>query len=283
MGATLAQIVDEARVRVERARREVPLAELEARAARVTEASFRFRTALEERAETGIAVIAELKKASPSRGVIRGSFPVSRLAHQLKEGGATALSVLTEEQHFQGSLGYLAEAAAATGLPCLRKDFIVDEYQLFEAKLHGAAAVLLIAAALSGPELTTLYSRSRELGLDVLSEVHDEDELARVVAIGADIIGVNSRDLKTLKVDRGTHFKLAAQIPKNVLRVAESGIKSGADIRELWSAGYRAFLIGETLMGENDPGAALAQLIAQARAPRAGAPAPSSWPQGTKD
>ena len=117
----------------------------------------------------------------------------------------------------------------------------------------------------------------------MLCEVHDEDELARVVAIGADIIGVNSRDLKTLKVDRGTHFKLAAQIPKNVLRVAESGIKSGADIRELWSAGYRAFLIGETLMGENDPGAALAQLIAQARAPRAGAPAPSSWPQGTKD
>jgi indole-3-glycerol phosphate synthase len=281
--ATLSQIVAEARVRVERARREVPLAELEARAARVMQAPFRFRTRLEERAETGIAVIAELKRASPSRGVIRGSFPVSRLACQLKEGGATALSVLTEEQHFQGSLGYLAEAAAATGLPCLRKDFIVDEYQLFEAKLHGAAAVLLIAAALTGPELTTLYSRARELGLDVLCEVHDEDELARVVAIGADVIGVNSRDLKTLKVDRQTHFKLAAQIPKNVLRVAESGIKSGADVRELWGAGYRAFLIGETLMAENDPGAALAQLIAQARAPKAGAPGPSSWPQGTKD
>jgi indole-3-glycerol phosphate synthase len=168
-------------------------------------------------------------------------------------------------------------------LPCLRKDFIVDEYQLFEAKLHGAAAVLLIAAALTGPELGALHSRARELGLDVLCEVHDEAELARVVAIGADVIGVNSRDLKTLKVDREKHFKLAAQIPKNVLRVAESGIKSGADVRELWAAGYRAFLIGETLMAENDPGAALAQLIAQARAPKAGAPAPSSWPQGTKD
>ncbi len=283
MAATLAQIVSEARLRVDRARRDLSIAELEAQAARVTADSFRFRTALEERAETGVAVIAELKKASPSRGVIRGSFPVSRLAQQLKEGGAAALSVLTEEQHFQGSLGFLAEAAAATGLPCLRKDFIVDEYQLFEAKLHGAAAVLLIAAALTGPELTTLHSRARELGLDVLCEVHDEDELARVVAIGADIIGVNSRDLKTLKVDRQTHFKLAAQIPKNVLRVAESGIKTGADVRELWAAGYRAFLIGETLMTENDPGAALAQLIAQARAPRAGAPAPSSWPQGTKD
>jgi indole-3-glycerol phosphate synthase len=268
---------------VERARREVPLAELETRAARVSAGNFRFRTRLEERAETGIAVIAELKRASPSRGVIRGSFPVSRLASQLRDGGAAALSVLTEEQHFQGSLGYLAEAAAATGLPCLRKDFIVDEYQIFEAKAHGAAAVLLIAAALTGPELGTLHSRARELGLDVLCEVHDEAELARVVAVGADVIGVNSRDLKTLKVDRQTHFKLAAQMPKNVLRVAESGIKSGADVRELWSAGYRAFLIGETLMTENDPGAALAQLIAQARAPKAGAAAPSSWAQGTKD
>jgi indole-3-glycerol phosphate synthase len=287
MGATLAQIVSEARLRVERARREVPLAKLAAQAEQVTAASFGrvsgFREALETRAETGIAVIAELKRASPSRGVIRGTFHVSRLAQLLKGGGAVALSVLTEEEHFQGSLGYLAEAAAATGLPCLRKDFLVDEYQLFEAKLHGAAAVLLIAAALTGPELGTLHSRARELGLDVLCEVHDEAELARAVAIGADIIGVNSRNLKTLEVDRATHFALAAQIPKNVLRVAESGIKTGRDVRELWSAGYRAFLVGETLMTENDPGAALAQLIAQAKAPRAGAPAPSSWPQGTKD
>jgi indole-3-glycerol phosphate synthase len=283
MAATLEQIVAEARVRVERARREVPLTDLEARASWAAEDNFRFKAALEARAETGIAVIAELKKASPSRGVIRGSFPVARLAQQLKEGGAAALSVLTEELHFQGSLGNLAEAAAAAGLSCLRKDFIVDEYQLFEAKAHGAAAVLLIAAALTGPELGTLHSRARELGLDVLCEVHDEAELARVVAIGADIIGVNSRDLKTLQVDRQTHFKLAERVPKNVLCVAESGIKTGNDIRELWSAGYRAFLIGETLMAESDPGAALAQLIAQARAPKAGSPAPSSWPQGTKD
>jgi indole-3-glycerol phosphate synthase len=243
---------------------------------------FRFRQALTASAETGIAVIAELKKASPSRGLIRGSFPVSRLAMQLAEGGAAALSVLTEELHFQGSLANLAEAAAASGLPCLRKDFLVDEYQLFEAKLSGAAAVLLIASALSGPEMDKLFRRARDLGLDVLCEVHDEQELARAVAVGADIIGVNSRDLKTMAVDRNTLFRLAPLIPKNILRVAESGIKTGADVRELYGAGYRAFLIGEALMSNPDPGLALAQLIAQAKV-RSGAFAPSSWPRGTKD
>jgi indole-3-glycerol phosphate synthase len=223
-----------------------------------------------------------LKKASPSRGVIRGSFPVSRLALQLSDGGATALSVLTEELHFQGSLANLAEAAVASGLPCLRKDFIVDEYQLFEAKVSGAAAVLLIASALTGPEMDKLFRRARELGMDVLCEVHDEQELARAVAMGADIIGVNSRDLKTMAVDRNTLFRLAPMIPKNAMRVAESGIKSGADVRELYDAGYRAFLIGEALMSSPDPGFALTQLIAQAKA-RPGAFAPSGWPQGTKD
>jgi indole-3-glycerol phosphate synthase len=201
----------------------------------------------------------------------------------MKQGGAVALSVLTEEQHFQGSLAYLAEAAAASGLPCLRKDFIVDEYQLHEAKLYGAAAVLLIVAALPGSELATLHQRARELGLDVLCEVHDEQELARACAIGADIIGVNSRDLKTLKVDRNTHLRLAELLPLNVVRVAESGIKNADDVRDLYAADYRAFLIGETLMDAADPGAALRQLIAEAHAPRAGAVAPSSWPQGTKD
>jgi indole-3-glycerol phosphate synthase len=266
-GATLGQIVGEARVRVERLRCKLPLKELAARAAKVPAEPFRFKAALEARAETGIAVIAELKKASPSRGEIRGTFHVAALAAQMKAGGAAALSVLTEEQHFQGSLDYLAEAAAASGLPCLRKDFIVDEYQLHEAKLYGAAAVLLIVAALPGPELATLHQRARELGLDVLCEVHDEQELARAVAIGADILGVNSRDLKTLKVDRNTHLRLAQLLPSNVVRVAESGIKNADDVRDLHAAGYRAFLIGETLMDAADPSAALTQLIAQARAP----------------
>lgn len=273
--------MDESRARVERLRRELPLKELAARAAKVSAQPFRLRAALEAHAEAGIAVIAELKKASPSRGEIRGSFQVAALATQMKEGGAAALSVLTEERHFQGSLAYLAKAAAASGLPCLRKDFIVDEYQLYEAKLHGAAAVLLIVAALPGPELSTLHQRARELGLDVLCEVHDEQELARAVAIGADIIGVNSRDLKTLKVDRNTHLRLAELLPRNIMRVAESGIKTANDISELHSAGYRAFLIGESLMDAPDPGAALSQLIAQARAPRPVAGAPSGWQETT--
>jgi len=282
MPIALAKILEEARARVDSAQRTRPLESLAAAAQAVDGEPFRFSQALRASAESGIAVIAELKKASPSRGVIRGSFPVSRLALQLAEGGASALSVLTEELHFQGSLANLAEAAAASGLPCLRKDFIVDEYQLFEAKVSGAAAVLLIASALSGPEIDKLFRRARELGMDVLCEVHDEQELGRAVAMGVDMIGVNSRDLKTMAVDRNTLFRLAPLIPKNVLRVAESGIKSGTDVRELYDAGYRAFLIGEALMSSPDPGIALTQLIAKAKA-RSGAFAPSGWPQGTKD
>jgi indole-3-glycerol phosphate synthase len=282
MPIALATILEESRARVEAAKSIRSLDELAAAARAVVAEPFRFSHALRTAAETGIAVIAELKKASPSRGLIRGPFPVSRLAVQLAEGGAAALSVLTEELHFQGSLANLAEAAAASGLPCLRKDFIVDEYQLFEAKLSGAAAVLLIASALTGPEMDKLFRRARELGMDVLCEVHDEQELARAVAMGADIIGVNSRDLKTMHVDRNTLLRLAPLVPKNVLRVAESGIKSGGDVRELYGAGYRAFLVGEALMSNPDPGLALTQLIAQAKA-RARAFAPSGWPQGTKD
>jgi indole-3-glycerol phosphate synthase len=281
MPISLSQIIQESRDRVESAKKLRPLEEMEMAARAVEGSSFRFRNALDAAWGT-IAVIAELKKASPSRGPIRGSFPVSRLALQLKEGGATALSVLTEELHFQGSLANLAEAAVSTDLPCLRKDFIVDEYQLYEAKISGAAAVLLIASALSGPEMDTLFRRARDLGMDVLCEVHDEQELARAVAMGADIIGVNSRNLKTLEVDRQTLFRLAPLMPKHVMRVAESGIKTGQEIRELYDVGYRAFLIGEALMSHPNPGMALTQLIAQAKSSSGGF-APSSWPQGTKD
>jgi indole-3-glycerol phosphate synthase len=265
MAATLSQIIAETRARVETARREVPLAELARQADRAPRSAGRFRLALQHAAETGIAIIAELKKASPSRGVIRGTFPVGMLAKQLAQGGAAALSVLTEEQHFQGSLAYLREAAAATGLPCLRKDFIVDEYQLFEAVVNSADAVLLIAAALDDRELSHLYGRARELHLDVLCEIHDEAELARVIAIGADIIGVNCRDLKTLAVEPATHFQLVAKIPPGVMRIAESGINTPDDIRKLRAAGFNAFLIGESLMREEDPGAALAKLIARVK------------------
>jgi indole-3-glycerol phosphate synthase len=283
MPTKLQEILDHTRHRVATARRQVPLAELARQAERTMRRSRRFERALADAEVSGIAVIAELKKASPSRGVIRGSFPVGRLATQLAQGGAVALSVLTEEKYFQGSLQNMREAAAATGLPILRKDFIVDEYQLFEAVTNSADAVLLIAAALKDPEFGMLYRRAGELGLDVLCEVHDEAEMARAVAIGAEIIGVNSRDLKTLQLDRETHLRLAAAFPRNIVRVAESGIDSAEDIRELRHAGYSAFLIGEALMTNDDPGSALSQLISASKAPPLGAVGVGGWSQGTKD
>ncbi len=225
-----------------------------------------FRVALRRAAEDRVAIIAELKKASPSRGVIRENFNVGVLAFGLASNGAAALSVLTDEEFFQGSLDNLAEASAATTLPCLRKDFIVDEVQVVEARAWRADAILLIVAALSQPELQTLLRRARELELDVLCEVHDDQELARALDAGCEIIGVNSRDLRTFQVDLATAIALAPQIPASVLRVAESGIHSGADIRALREASYDAFLIGESLMKAADPGRALAGLMAEAQA-----------------
>lgn len=224
-----------------------------------------FRNALEARAKDGIAIIAELKKASPSRGMIRKDFDPGNLAWELEQGGAAALSILTDEEFFHGSLGNLRIASASSTLPCLRKDFIVDEFQIVEARANRADAVLLIVAALSEPELTQLIQRARELKLDVLCEVHDEEELGRALDAGGDLIGVNSRDLKTFKVDLETAFRLADSLPHNVVTVAESGIESGADIARLRTAGYDAFLIGESLMKAAHPGDALKSLVSDAQ------------------
>ncbi len=213
------------------------------------------------------AVIAELKRASPSRGVIRASFPVAGLASQLASAGAAALSVLTDEEFFQGSIAYLPQASAASGLPCLRKDFIVDEFQLLEARAYHADAALLIVAALTGEELRRLHLAARELSLDVLCEVHDENELGRALDLGCNIIGVNNRDLRTFRVDVNTAVRLGRDIPAGVLKVAESGIESGADIRRLRAAGYPAFLIGESLMRAESPGDALRRLLIDAEMP----------------
>ena len=220
-----------------------------------------FRRALENKGRSSIAIIAELKKASPSRGLIRADFDPATLARELKQAGAAALSVLTDEEFFQGSLENLELAAASTRLPCLRKDFIVDEFQLLEARACCADAVLLIVAALSAAELRTLANGARNQGLDILCEVHDEEELRRAVDAGCDLIGVNSRDLRTFNVDLETAFRLAPLIPKNVVRVAESGIHSGADIARLRAAGYHACLIGESLMKAKSPGDALRTLM----------------------
>jgi indole-3-glycerol phosphate synthase len=238
------------------------LRELEKRAAAHVPRGF--RRALESVSRTGIAIIAELKKASPSRGVIRSDFDPATLARELEQAGAAALSVLTDEEFFQGSLKNLQEASAATRLPCLRKDFIVDEFQLLEARANCADAVLLIVAALEDSELKALAAKAAGYKLDVLCEVHDDAELRRALEAGCGIIGVNNRDLKTFKVDLATTLRLAEKIPSDSFAVAESGIESGADIVRLRAAGFGAFLIGETLMKAVRPGEALRGLMAEA-------------------
>jgi len=223
-----------------------------------------FRRAIESASKSGPAIIAELKKASPSRGLIRTDFDPTILSRELEMSGAAALSVLTEPELFQGSLHNLSVASASTALPCLRKDFILDEFQLVEARAHGADAVLLIVAALGAQELSRLVKRSGELQLDVLCEVHDEVELGHALEAGCDSIGVNSRDLQTFKVDRETPFRVAEMLPYGVLAVAESGIENGSEIAKLRAAGYDGFLIGEALMRAPRPGEALRKLLQEA-------------------
>jgi indole-3-glycerol phosphate synthase len=263
MPATLDQIVAAARRRVASNRPLANRAELAKRAAAHVPRGF--AAAVRRASAAGPAVIAELKRASPSRGVIRGSFHVAGLASQLEAAGAAALSVLTDEEYFQGSVANLCEASAAAELPCLRKDFIIDEFQLLESRANRADAVLLIVAVLNPAELRRLHAVAREFSLDVLCEVHDENELGCALDLGCDIIGVNNRDLRTFQVDLNTAVRLGRNIPPGVLKVAESGLQSGADIRRLRDAGYEAFLIGESLMRAEFPGEALKELLAAAR------------------
>lgn len=223
-----------------------------------------FRCGLQSRGANGIALVAELKRASPSRGLIRSDFDPQTLARELESAGAAALSVLTDSEFFQGSLENLRRASAGTKLPCLRKDFIVDEFQLLEARANGADAVLLIVAALSRAELNKLVRCASEYSLDVLCEVHDEAELQIAVDAGCNLIGVNNRDLKTFQVDLETSFRLSDLIPETALSVAESGIRSRVDIARLRAAGYQAFLVGESLMKAKIPGEALRALLTEA-------------------
>jgi indole-3-glycerol phosphate synthase len=224
-----------------------------------------FRSRLRGVAQEGIAIIAELKKASPSRGLIRADFRPSALARELEQAGAAALSVLTDEPFFQGSLDNLREASANSSLPCLRKDFIVDEIQIVEARANRADAILLIVAALTQKELVELAGLARSQGLDVLCEAHEEVELRRALDAGCDLIGINSRNLQTFEVNLETAFRLAEKIPATCVSVAESGIQSGADLGRLRSAGYDAFLIGEWLMKAENPGEVLEKLMEEAK------------------
>jgi indole-3-glycerol phosphate synthase len=228
--------------------------------------------ALRRKTADGPAIIAEVKKASPSKGLIRADFDPAWLARRYQAAGAAALSVLTDEPFFQGSLRNLELASAAVSLPCLRKDFLVDEYQILEARAHRADAILLIAAALSDAEMKQFAQAARSHQLDVLVEVHTAEELDRVLSAlgetGADAIGVNNRNLKTLAVRLETSLELVDRIPRAVVRVAESGIAMPADLDRLRTAGFDAFLIGESLMRQPDPGAALATLLSGAGAAR---------------
>jgi len=223
--------------------------------------------ALRRKAQSGTAVIAEIKKASPSKGLIRADFDVAWLASRYAEGGAAALSVLTDEPYFQGGLRNLEIASETVTLPCLRKDFTIDEYQIVEARAHRADAILLIAAALSSVELIRFARAAHDLSLDVLVEVHAVCELDRVLETlgerGADAIGVNNRDLHTFDVRIETSLELIGRIPPSVVRVAESGISTLDHVARLRAAGFDAFLIGESLMREADPGKALAALLAE--------------------
>ena len=266
MVASLDQIVAATRHRVADAKRSADRREMERRAHEHVPRGF--RRELGARGRFGPAVIAELKKASPSRGLIRANFDPEHLAQELATAGAAALSVLTDEEFFQGSLENLRRASASTKLPCLRKDFIVDEFQLLESRAHCADAILLIVAVLSQAELTALTRKSRALGLDVLCEAHDEAELRRALDAGCDLIGINNRNLQTFRVDPQTAFRLAELIPKDAVSVAESGIDKGVDIARLHGVGYRAFLIGESLMKAESPGEALRSLLAEAERER---------------
>jgi len=218
----------------------------------------RFEEALQA---PGIRIIAECKRRSPSRGVIRPSFDPADIARSYEEAGAAAVSVLTEPTFFDGSLQHLAEVRRAVTVPVLRKDFIVTEQQVLEAKAVGADAVLLIVAAMTASELGALMQAATREGLAALVEVHDQRELDVALDAGAQIVGVNSRNLRTLEVDPSVFETLAHRLPSEVVAVAESGLRTSADIRHLGRLGYRAFLIGERFMAAERPGEALAALI----------------------
>jgi len=267
MSTHLDRILTATRATVAAAKATTPLAEVERLAALHQPRGW--AAALRQRSATAPAVIAEIKKASPSKGLIREDFDVSWLAGRYLAGGAAVLSVLTDEPFFQGGLRNLELASAAVPLPCLRKDFMVDEYQIAEARAHHGDAILLIAAALSDAEMLRFAERAHELALDVLVEVHTGEELDRVLDAlgdsGADAIGVNNRNLKSFEVNLETSLELVSRIPAGVVKVAESGISTSDDLARLRAAGFDAFLIGESLMRQPDPGAALQALLADTK------------------
>lgn len=255
----LEAIVGATRHAVAAAARSRPLAHVEAAAATRSPQGEGFRSTL--KSTNQIPVIAECKRRSPSRGVLREDYEPDVVARAYERGGAAAISVLTEPAFFDGSLDHLEAVREAVGIPILRKDFIVSTYQLAEARAGGADAVLLIVAALDDDALRRLIASATEFGLAALVEVHDVVELSRALTAGAGIIGVNNRNLRTLDVDIDVSFSLVASIPEDVIAIAESGIKTSDNLRDLRQAGYDGFLVGESLVTRPDPGSALTSLL----------------------
>ncbi len=256
----LAQIVENKRKELERSR--PGRAELERAAEIATRGRRNFRQAIETRCP---AIIAEVKKASPSRGTLTGDFHPAGIAARYEEGGAAALSVLTDRLYFHGRIEDLQAARAATRLPTLRKDFTIDELHVIEAAASGADAILLIAALLSEAEMRRFRELAAGYSMAALVEVHAEGELEPALASGAEIVGVNNRNLHTFEVSLEVSLRLAERIPASVLKISESGIRSAAHIRALGDEGYRGFLIGEHLMKASDPALALRELLADPR------------------
>jgi indole-3-glycerol phosphate synthase len=262
MSDILQRIVAVKRDEVAQARRRCGLAELQARAAAASPARG-FAAALRARVEAGSpAVIAEVKKASPSKGVLREHFVPADIARSYESGGAACLSVLTDERFFQGCAAYLQQARESCSLPVLRKDFLIDPYQVVEARAMGADCVLLIAACLDDGLMSELEACATEQGLDVLVEVHDGDELERALRLKTPLIGVNNRNLRTFDVSLDTTIGLLPRVPGDRLLVTESGILARADVQRMRSAGVHAFLVGEAFMRAPDPGQALRDLFA---------------------
>ena len=253
----LDQLAEYARERVNKAKQNRPAGQLRAEAEALPRGSFAFEKAV---GKPGLSFICECKKASPSRGLIAPDFPYLEIAGDYEAAGADAVSVLTEPKWFLGSDSYLEEIARTVRIPCLRKDFTVDEYMIYEAKLLGAEAVLLIVSILSRGQLKEYLAVCDELGISALAEAHDADEIRAAADAGARIIGVNNRNLKDFTVDTGNSAKLRSFVPASVLFVSESGIRTAEDVREAERIGADAVLVGEALMSAPDRGAKLKEL-----------------------
>ena len=271
MSDVLARICADKRDFVAARKAAAPLARLEARAKRARPARGFHRALAERAAADRFGLICEIKKASPSKGLIRADFDPAALAQAYRDGGATCLSVLTDEPYFQGKDADLEAARAAADLPVLRKDFMLEPYQIVESRALGADCVLLILAALGDGQAKELEDTASDLGMDVLIEVHDGAELERALRLRSPLVGINNRNLKTLEVDLATTEALAPRVPKERLLVTESGLHARADLERMHKAGAGAFLIGESLLRQDDVAAATAALLDAAAPARASA------------